>query len=92
MAVFYTMDRLVAGLFSARVGQSIHGCTPFDECMRTWVSRRNINVPFFMAGLLLGFPVVAFVVIVVWQVISLGLHSLRLVQFWNRKEREKGTG
>ena len=92
MAVFYTMDRLVAGLFSARVGQSIHGCTPFDEGMRTWISRRNINVPFFMVGLLLGFPVAAFVMIVVWQVVSLGLHSLRLVQFWNRKEREKGAG
>ena len=92
MAVFYTMDRLVAGLFSARVGQSIHGCTPFDEGMRTWISRRNINVPFFMVGLLLGFPVAAFVVIVVWQIASLGLHSLRLVQFWNRKEREQGAG
>lgn len=54
--------------------------------------QQNINVPFFMVGLLLGFPVVAFVVIVVWQVVSLGLHSLRLVQFWNRKEREQGAG
>lgn len=92
MAVFYTLDRIVAGLFSARAGQSIHGCTPFDERLRTYISRRNINVPFFMVGLLLGFPVAAFVVIVVWQVVSLGLHSLRLVQFWNRKEREEGAG
>ncbi len=92
MAVFYSLDRIVAGLFSARVGQSIHGCTPFDERLRTYISRRNINVPFFMVGLLLGFPVAAFVVIVVWQVVSLGLHALRLVQFWNGKEREKGAG
>lgn len=92
MAVFYVVDRIVAALFSARVGQSIHGCTPFDERMRTCISRRNINVPFFMAGLLLGFPVAAFVVIVVWQVVSLGLHALRLVQFWNGKEREAGAG
>ena len=92
MAVFYTLDRIVAGLFSARVGQSIHGCTPFDERLRTYISRRNINVPFFMVGLLLGFPVAAFVVVVVWQVVSLGLHALRLVQFWNRKEREEGAG
>ncbi len=91
MAVFYVLDRIVAALFSARVGQSIHGCTPFDEGMRTWISRRNINVPFFMVGLLLGFPVAAFSVIVVWQVVSLGLHALRLVQFWNRKERARGA-
>lgn len=92
MMVFYVLDRIVAALFSARVGQSIHGCTPFDEHMRTWISRRNINVPFFMVGLLLGFPVAAFVTIVVWQVVSLGLHALRLMQFWNRKEREQGAG
>ncbi len=91
MAVFYVLDRIVAALFSARVGRSIHGCTPFDERMRTWISRRNINVPFFMVGLLLGFPVAAFGIIVVWQVVSLGLHALRLVQFWNRKEREQGA-
>jgi len=91
MAVFYVLDRIVAALFSARVGRSIHGCTPFDERMRTWISRRNINVPFFMVGLLLGLPVAAFSVIVVWQVVSLGLHALRLVQFWNRKERARGA-
>ena len=85
MAVLYVLDRIVAGLFSARVGQSIHGCTPFDERMRTFISRRNINVPLFMGGLLLGRPVPTFVMIVVWQAVSLGFHSLRLVQFWNRK-------
>ncbi len=84
MAVFYVADRIVAGLFSTRVGQSIHGCTPFDERMRTFISRRNINVPLFMCGLLLGLPVETFVMIVVWQVASFGFHSLRLVQFWNR--------
>ena len=90
MAVFYVLDRIVAGLFSARVGQSIHGCTPFDERMRTFISRRNINVPLFMLGLLFGAPVPTFVVIVVWQAASLIFHSLRLVQFWNRKP-ELGT-
>ena len=46
--------------------------------------QRNISVPFFMVGLLPGFPVAAFVVIVVWQVVSLGLHTLHQVQCWNR--------
>ena len=54
--------------------------------------QRNINVPFFMVGLLLGFPVAAFVVIVVWQVVSLGLHTLHQVQCWNSKEREQEAG
>lgn len=54
--------------------------------------QRNINIPFFMVGLPLGFPVAAFVVIVVWQVVSLDLHTLHLVQCWNRKEREQEAG
>ena len=85
MAVFYVLDRIVTGLFSARIGLSIHGCTSLDERMRTFISRRNINVPLFMLGLLLGIPIPVFVAIVVWQVASLGFHTLRLVQFWNRK-------
>ncbi len=85
MAVFYVLDRIVTGLFSARIGLSIHGCTSLDERMRTFISRRNINVPLFMLGLLLGIPIPVFVTIVVWQVASLGFHTLRLVQFWNRK-------
>ena len=77
LAVFYVLDRIVAGLFSARMGQSIHGCTRLDERMRTFISRRNINVPLFMLGLLLGTPIPVFVAIVVWQVASLGFHTLR---------------
>ena len=53
--------------------------------------QRNINVPFFMVGLLLGLRA-AFGALVVWQGVSPGLHALRLVQFWNRKEREQGAG
>ena len=85
MAVFYVSDRIVVGLFRARLGRSIHGCTPFDEHMRTFISRRNINLPVFMLGLLTGVPVQTFAVIVGWQAISLGFHTARLVQFWNRK-------
>ena len=54
--------------------------------------QRNINVPFFMVGLLLGFPVATFVVIVVWQAVSLSLHPLHQVQCWNNKEREQEAG
>lgn len=54
--------------------------------------QRNINVPRCMVGLRLGFPVAAFVVIVVGQVVSLGLRTLHQVQCWNRKEREQEAG
>ena len=54
--------------------------------------QRNINVPFFMVGLLLGFPVATFVLIVVGQAVSLSLHPLHQVQCWNNKEREQEAG
>lgn len=85
MTVVYGLDRGVAGLFNLRTGRSIHGYTPFDERMRTFISRRNINVPLFTIGLIVGLPVPAFVLIVLWQVVTFLFHTVRLVQFWNGK-------
>ena len=84
MTIFYTADRVVAGLFSSRTGSSIHGCSSLDERMRTFISRRNINVPLFMVGLLLGVPGPTFTFIVIWQIISFVFHAVRLVNFWNK--------
>lgn len=85
LTVLYVLDRIVSGMFFTRLGCSIHGYTPFDERMRTFISRRNINLPVFMFGLLAGVPVQTLVVITGWQAICLGFHTARLVQFWNRK-------
>jgi phosphatidylglycerophosphate synthase len=86
MTVIYFLDRIVAGVFNFRTGRSIHGYTPFDERMRTFISRRNINVPLFTVGLILGVPIQAFVLIVLWQVVTFLFHTVRLVQSWNGKQ------
>lgn len=83
MAVVYALDRIVAGVFNRRLGRSIHGYTPFDERMRTFISRRNINLPLFLVGWLLDVPVPIFLLIVLWQVFCFVFHVERLVQFWN---------
>jgi len=92
MAGFYTLDRIVAGVFNRRTGRSIHGYTPLDERMRTFISRRNINLPFFTIGLLAGVPVSAFMLIVLWQIATLVFHTARLVQFWNGKTVVEAVG
>lgn len=83
MTGVYILDRLVAGVFSWRHRRSIHGYTSLDERMRTFISRRNINLPLFMVGMLLGIPVPVFYLIVAWQVASFLFHTERLVRFWN---------
>jgi hypothetical protein len=51
--------------------------------MRTFISRRNINLPLFTVGVILGIPVFTFAVIILWQVVTFAYHSTRLVQFWH---------
>ena len=88
----YVVDRLFALVFRSRTGMSIHGCTPLDEKVRTFVSRRNVNLVVFTAALLLdalrpglGAAPIAFYVIVAWQVLSALWHAARLAHFWNAK-------
>jgi phosphatidylglycerophosphate synthase len=83
MAPLYVLDRIAAGVFNRRLRRSIHGYTPLDERMRTFISRRNINLPIFVVGWLLGVPVETFLLIVLWQLVSFVFHVERLVQFWN---------
>lgn len=85
MTVVYCLDRIVAGVFNRRTGRSIHGYTPLDVRVRTFISRRNINLPIFMVGLIVGLPIPAFAFIVLWQVATFVFHTERLVQFWNGK-------
>lgn len=85
LAVFYTVDRVVMRVFTARTGRSLYSFTPFDTQMRTYISRRNINLPLFTVGLLLGVPSFTFFLIVCWQIATLVYHYTRLVQFWDVK-------
>lgn len=79
MTGMYVADRLVTEAFTRMTGgRSIHAWAPVDVRARTWVSRRNINVPLFTAGLVLGLAPAAFFAIVAWQAATLGFHALRL--------------
>jgi phosphatidylglycerophosphate synthase len=88
----YSADRVFTGLFRSRTGRSIHGYTPLDEKLRTFLSRRNVNLAFITVALLVdwlipgpGYDVarIAFYAIVTWQVLCFLWHVARLVQYWN---------
>ena len=94
---FYVADRLCAPIFRARTGRSIHGYLPIDVKIRTFISRRNVNLPFFTAAIAIdamrpgsGWEVstAVFYFIVFWQAICIVYHAYRTVQFFNV---EKGS-
>lgn len=76
----YFLDRIVTEIFTRTTGRSIHAYAPIDVRMRTWISRRNINVPLFTVGLAIGAAREAFALIVAWQLLTLAFHTVRLVQ------------
>jgi phosphatidylglycerophosphate synthase len=89
---FYVLDRVCAGVFKARLGESIHGFTPLDEKVRTFISRRNVNLVLFTIGLIVDWiapghhaALYTFYFIVAWQVACFAWHAERVVQFWNAR-------
>jgi phosphatidylglycerophosphate synthase len=82
MLGLYTADRLVTATFKRATGRSIHAYSLLDVRARTFISRRNVNLPVFTAGLLLGVPIPVFAAIVAWQGVTLVFHAVRLLQAW----------
>ena len=79
---WYVFDRLIALVCTMRTGRSIHGLEELDVKMRTFISRRNVNLPLFTIALLLGAAVPCFYAIVLWQIASALFHTQRLIKFW----------
>jgi len=93
----YVADRLSPPIFRWRTGRSIHGYLPIDVKIRTFISRRNVNLPFFTAAVAIdalrpgpGWEVSIFVfyAMVLWQAVCVVYHAVRTVQFFNV---EKGS-
>jgi phosphatidylglycerophosphate synthase len=88
----YVADRLCAPIFKARTGRSIHGYLPIDVKLRTFISRRNVNLPFFTAAIAIDairpgpgweLSTAVFFTMVLWQAVCVVYHAVRTVQFFN---------
>ncbi len=73
----YVVDRIVAGVFKARTGKSIHGYTPLDEKVRTFISRRNTNMAMITVAVAYewatnssGMAIATFYLIILWQLLN----------------------
>ena len=84
---FYVLDRLVLAIYKARFGRGLHAHAPLDGLVRTVISRRNINLPLFTAGLIAGIGLETFLFIVLWQVVTVLWHTGRTAWILLRGEK-----
>lgn len=79
MLGLYVLDRLILAVYRAKYKRGLHTHAPMDALVRTFISRRNINLPLFTAAYAAGVGTEAFYVIVVWQGLTCAYHGLRTI-------------
>ena len=87
---FYVLDRLVLAVYKARFKRGLHAHARIDGLARTVISRRNINLPLFTVGLMLGLGWPTFLLIVAWQVATVLWHAGRTAWILARGETPAG--
>ena len=83
MMGLYVFDRMLERLFKVCTGRSIQDFRPIDVTLRTFVSRRNVNLAIFVVALPFGLGIEAMYVIVGWQALTAAYHFQRVLQYWN---------
>ena len=80
IVAFYVIDRLILKIYPRIFQRAFHTHSKLDGRMRTFIARRNITLPMFILGYVLGFALEAFYIIVAWQILTAAYHGART--FW----------
>ena len=91
MMGLYVFDRMLERLFKVFTGRSIQDFRPIDVKLRTFVSRRNVNLAIFVVALPLSLGIEAMYLIVGWQALTALYHFVRVIQYWNGNPDESFT-
>jgi phosphatidylglycerophosphate synthase len=78
LVIVYILDRLCVKVYTINFHRALYAHSRLDGFVRTFIARRNINLPLFMIGVILGYAREAFLLIVAWQVITLVWHTCRI--------------
>jgi phosphatidylglycerophosphate synthase len=78
--VCYALDRAVLKIYPNIFGRAFHTHSRMDGIVRSFIARRNISLPIFTLGWLVGLGRPAFYLIVAWQAATLAYHASRT--FW----------
>jgi phosphatidylglycerophosphate synthase len=79
MLALYVLDRLILAVYRAKFKRGLHTHAAMDAFVRTFISRRNINLPLFTVAYAAGWATDAFYFIVMWQALTCLYHGLRTV-------------
>jgi phosphatidylglycerophosphate synthase len=79
MLGLYVLDRLILKIYPTIFGRGLHTHAKLDAFVRTFISRRNINLPLFTIGYPLGLGVQTMYLVVFWQAMTCLYHGLRTV-------------
>ncbi|WP_374375558.1 CDP-alcohol phosphatidyltransferase family protein [Dongia sp.] len=80
VVAFYVIDRLILKIYPRFFQRAFHTHSKLDGRMRTFIARRNITLPMFILGYVLGFALEAFYLITAWQILTALYHGSRT--FW----------
>jgi phosphatidylglycerophosphate synthase len=78
--VSYFLARLARDLVQRRIGRSLDDFAPFDRLVRYVAGRRNIYTWLFTTFLLVGAPVIGFLLLCGWGIITATTHIFRSIQ------------
>ena len=78
--VLYVIDRLVLKIYPRVFKRAFHTHSRMDGVVRSFIARRNISLPLFTVGYLIGLGREAFYLIVAWQAATVLYHAGRT--FW----------
>lgn len=79
MLALYVLDRLILSVYRAKYRRGLHTHAVIDGVVRTFISRRNINLPLFTVAYAAGWGVHAFYFIVLWQALTCLYHAGRTI-------------
>jgi len=83
----YLVGRLLEGMFLLAFKMETHCWKPIDSLFRTITARRNPNLILLTVAALAGAADVGMRMVAVWTVVSLGFHSVRLLQALRARAR-----
>lgn len=78
MVVVYILDRLAVKVYTVSFQRALYAHARIDTFIRSFIARRNINLPIFLIGVVAGYAREAFLLIVAWQVATLVWHTCRI--------------
>lgn len=80
IVIGYVVQRLEEGAFIAWFGMDMHTWRRFDSRFRLITARRNPNLILLTCSALAGRPDIGIVAVALWTVLSLLVHTVRIVQ------------